>query len=173
MDAIDAPLDAAELATRWRAMCADPAFEELVGRVELTEWGEITMTQIGKTHGLVAMRVAKAVEAALGGHVMAAVGILTSMGIRAPDIACCSDAWLAAHPEEMPLSAAPELCIEIASASNALPRLREKAAAYVRAGASEAWLVFPDSKRLEVYGRAGLQAASEFAVEISPAFAKR
>jgi hypothetical protein len=32
-------------------------------------------------------------------------------------------------PEELPLSSAPELCIEIVSVHNALPKLREKAMA--------------------------------------------
>ena len=71
---------------------------------------------------------------------MAEVGVATSIGVRAPDVAWCSDTYLQAHPEEMPLSAAPELCVEIVSIHNALPKLREKAMAYVRAGAREAWL---------------------------------
>ena len=79
----------------------------------------------------------------------------------------CSDAWLASHPENIPLSSAPELCVEIVSASNALPKLREKAMAYVNTGAVEAWLVYPESRRVEIYGRDGLQAATSFAVDIT------
>ena len=81
---------------------------------------------------------------------MAEVGVTTSIGVRAPDVAWCSDAYLQAHPEEMPLSGAPELCIEIVSIHNALPKLREKAMTYVRTGAREAWLVYPESPQVEI-----------------------
>ncbi|HUE84886.1 MAG TPA: Uma2 family endonuclease [Vicinamibacterales bacterium] len=167
---IEAPLAPAELVARWRDLAADPTFQEVAAKIELTEWGEILMTPVGKTHGLTAMRVAEGLRRALGGHTMAEVGVATAIGVRAPDVAWCSDTYLQAHPEEMPLSAAPELCIEIVSAHNALPKLREKAMAYVGAGAREAWLVYPDSRRVEIYGRNGRRATSELSVEVASLF---
>jgi Uma2 family endonuclease len=107
---------------------------------------------------------------ALGGHTIAKVGVATSIGVRAPDVACCSDDHLTAHPEEMPLSSAPELCVEIVSASNALPKLREKAMAYVNAGAIEAWIVYPQSRRLEIYAREGRREATSLAVDTATLF---
>jgi Uma2 family endonuclease len=101
---------------------------------------------------------------------MAEVGVSTSIGVRAPDVAWCSDSYLQAHPEEMPLTAAPELCIEIVSVHNALPKLREKAMAYVRAGALEAWLVYPDARQVEIYGPEGRLTTTGFAVELNAAF---
>ena len=169
--AIEAPLAPAELAARWRDLCADPTFQDVAARIELTEWGEILMSPVGKTHGLTAIRVAEALRKALGGHAMAEVGVATSIGVRAPDVAWCSDAYLAAHPEEMPLSAAPELCIEIVSVHNALPKLREKAMAYVLAGAREAWLVYPESRQVEIYGREGRMTRTAFDVETVSLFA--
>ena len=121
------------------------------------------MSPVGKSHGIAAMRVAEALRKALGGHTMAEVGVATSIGVRAPDVAWCSEGYLTAHPEEMPLSSAPELCVEIVSASNALPKLREKAMAYVSAGAVEAWIVYPQSRQVEIYGREGRRDATSFA----------
>jgi Uma2 family endonuclease len=167
---IEAPLAPAELAARWQELCADPTFEDVAARIELTEWGEILMSPVGKTHGLTAMRLAEALRKALGGHTMAEVGVATSIGVRAPDVAWCSDAYLRAHPEEMPLSSAPDLCIEIVSVHNALPKLREKAMAYVRAGAREAWLVYPDSRQVEIYGRDGRLTTTGFGVEMAMLF---
>jgi Uma2 family endonuclease len=112
------------------------------------------------------MRIAEALRKALGGHVMTEVGIATAIGVRAPDVAWCSDEYLAAHPEELPLSSAPEICIEVVSASNALPKLREKAVAYVNAGAHEAWLVHPDSRQVEVYSPSGPGVTTTFAVDL-------
>jgi Uma2 family endonuclease len=162
---VEAPLAPAELTARWLALCADPTFEDVAGKIELTEWGEILMTPVGKSHGIAAIRVAEALRQALRGHAMAEVGVATAIGVRAPDVAWCSDEFLAAHPEETPLSAAPELCVEMVSASNPLPKLREKALAYVRAGAREAWLVFPESRRIEIYGREGRLERSAFDVD--------
>jgi Uma2 family endonuclease len=71
----------------------------------------------------------------------------------------------------MPLSSAPELCVEIVSASNALPKLREKAMAYVNAGAREAWLMYPDTRRVEIYGREGRMDATAFDLDVDSLFA--
>ena len=162
---IEAPLAPDQLASRWRALCTDPTFDDVAGKIELTEWGEILMSLVGKTHGLTAMHVATALQKTLGGHTMASVGVATSIGVRAPDVAWCSEHYLAAHPEEMSLSSAPELCVEIVSASNALPKLREKAMAYVNAGAVEAWIVYPQSRQVEIYGAEGRREKTSFSVD--------
>ncbi len=162
---IEAHLTSDQLARRWQALCIDPTFDDVAAKIELTEWGEILMRPVGKTHGISAMRVAAALQKALGGHTMAAVGVATSIGVRAPDVAWCTERYLAAHPEEMPLSSAPELCVEVVSASNALPKLREKAMAYVNAGAVEAWIVYPQSRQIEIYGDEGRRERTSFAVD--------
>ena len=170
-ETIETPLAPDQLARRWQAMCADPTFEDVAGKIELTEWGEILMSPVSKSHGLAATRLARCLEQALGGRTVVEVGIATAIGVRAPDVAWCSDAYLAAHPEEMPLSSAPEICVEIASASNALPKLREKAMAYVKAGAIEAWIVFPQTRRIEIYDRGGSRESTSFNVETHALFA--
>src|SRR5918993_1414088 len=98
--AIEAPLSAAELARRWRALSADPTFEDVAGTIEITEWGEILITPVGKRHGLAAMRLGERLRHDLGGHAMTEVGVATPIGVRAPDVAWCSGTWLSAHPED-------------------------------------------------------------------------
>ncbi len=169
-ETIEAPLARDELAKRWQALLEDPTFEDLAAKIELTEWGEILMSPVGKTHGLLAIRIGRRLEDALGGRAMAEVGVATEIGVRVPDVAWCSNRYLEAHPEEAPLSGAPELCVEIASASNPRPKLREKAAAYVKAGASEAWIIFPQSRQIEIYGREGRQPATSFAIDPATLF---
>lgn len=172
-ETLEAPLDRDELARRWRMLCADPSFAEIAGKVELTEWGEILiMSPVGKVHALLATHLARMLEDALGGRTMVEVGVATGIGVRAPDVAWCSDAFLAAHPEDAPLGGAPELCVEIASPSDALPKLREKAAAYVAAGATESWLVLPQSQLIEIYGREGRRAATSFAIDPASLFSQ-
>lgn len=167
---IEAPLTRDELAARWQALCNDPTFEDVPGKIELTEWGEILTSPVGKLHGLVATRVAEYLRQSLGGRTMVEVGVATAIGVRAPDVAWCSDAYLAAHPEDMPLSSAPEICVEIASASNPLPKLREKAMAYINAGAVEAWVLLAQTRQIEIYGRGGRQEATTFPVDTGKLF---
>ena len=169
-EVIDAPLDRQQLITRWQALCADPSFEDLAAKIELTEWGEILMSPVSKTHGLSAAHIVEVLRNALGGRVMVEVGVATAIGVRAPDVAWCSEQFLEQHPEEAPLSAAPELCIEIVSASNALPKLRDKATAYLTAGATEAWIVFPQSRRVEIYSHAGQGEATSFPLDLARLF---
>lgn len=145
-------------------MCVDPTFEDVPGKIELTQWGEILVSPAGKTHGLLAVALSVLLMRKLGGKAMVEVGVLTAAGIRAPDAAWCSDEFLAAHPEDAPLSAAPELCIEIASPGNAMPKLREKALAYVAAGATEAWIVVPTARTLEIHGAEGKLDLSGFGI---------
>lgn len=151
-------------------MSCDPTFEDVAGTMEITEWGEILMTPVGKRHGLMAMRLGERLRQALGGHAMTEVGVATAIGVRAPDVAWCSDGWLAAHPEDLPLASAPEICVEIVSATNPLPKLREKAVAYVNAGAREAWLLFPETGRREIYTPEGQAETSAFAVTLDGLF---
>jgi Uma2 family endonuclease len=172
-ETIEAPLDRDQLAKRWRALCADPSFEDLAAKIELTEWGEILMSPVGKTHGLLAPRIARKLEDALGGRTMVEVGVATDIGVRVPDVAWCSEQFLKAHPEEAPLSGAPELCVEIASPGDARPKLREKAAACVAAGATEAWLVFPRSRQVEIYGTEGRRQATSFKIDPATLFETR
>jgi Uma2 family endonuclease len=169
-ETVDAPLDRDQLAKRWQALLADPTFEDLPGKLELTEWGEILMSPVGKTHGLLAAHLARVLQDALGGRTLVEVGVATDLGVRVPDVGWCSNAFLAAHPEEAPLSSAPELCVEIASPGDARPKLREKAVAYVAAGATEAWLVFPNSRQVEIYGTEGRKQTTVFAIDLTKVF---
>jgi hypothetical protein len=169
-EVIDAPLDREQLTKRWQALCADPSFEDLAAKIELTEWGEILMSPVGKTHGLSAAHIAEVLRNALGGRVMVEVGVATAIGVRAPDVAWCSEHYLEMHPEEAPLSRAPELCVAIVSAISALPKLREKATAYVNAGATEAWIGFPQSRQIEIYGPEGRRETTSFSVDLATLF---
>jgi hypothetical protein len=67
-EATERCLDRDELVACWKAMCADPTFEDIPGKIELNEWGEILMSPVGKTHGIVAMRIAELLHKTLGGH---------------------------------------------------------------------------------------------------------
>ncbi len=58
-----------------------------------------------------------------------------------------------------------------ASPSNSTRELQEKITAYLAAGAVEAWVVYPTSKRIEVFSASGLQAGTSFALDLTDVFA--
>ena len=63
-----------------------------------------------------------------------------------------------------------ELCIEVSSPANTLAELHGKISAYLRAGAKEAWIVHPRSKRVEFHDASGDRSASAFQVDLSTLF---
>ena len=169
-DVIEAPLTPLQLTERWRRMCVDPTFEDVPGKIELTQWGEILMSPVAMAHGVLAGELAILLPRKLGGKVVLDVGILTAAGIRAPDVAWCSDAFVSAHLDDTPLSSAPELCVEIASPSNVMPKLREKASAYLAAGATEAWIIIPATRTVEMYRAEGKVQQSVFGIQAAEIF---
>jgi Uma2 family endonuclease len=77
---------------------------------------------------------------------------------------------MATHGNETPLTAAPELCIEVASPSKSLRELNEKVTAYLAAGATEAWIVYPQSRRFEFYGKDDRLPWTAFAIALDALF---
>jgi Uma2 family endonuclease len=167
------PLTPTELERRWVDIDREPRYRDHVGKVELTQWGEVLLSPpVGMPHGSMAVHLARLLEDALGGRCVVEVGVITDAGIRAPDVLWCSDAYLEAHPEQVVLRAAPELCIEIVSPTDSMKQLREKMGAYLRAGAREAWIVDPVKAAIELYGESGRLASSGFPVEIERVFGR-
>jgi len=169
-EVLEAPLDAEGLSRRWRQMLEDPLLANVPGKVELDLWGRIIMTPVNTEHGGLAGRLSYILQSQLGGRTLVEVGVRTDEGVFTPDVAWCSVAYWSARREQAPLEVAPELCIEIASPSNTIQDLRAKANAYIAAGASEAWIVFPRSRRVEFYRQSGVTDASSFSVDLSTLF---
>ena len=167
---IEAPLSSEELAVRYRALCEDPCYASVPGKLELDVWGRTLMTPPSFYHGLVQGRLCRSLASSLGGESVVEVPIATAMGLFAPDVAWASDRFTATHRGESPLMHAPELCIEVVSPSNSRQEMREKIEAYLATGAQEVWIVYPQSKRCEFYGRQGLLERSRFDVDLARLF---
>ena len=169
-EVIESPLSAEELAIRYRALCDDPLYANVPGKIELDLWGRMVMSPPGTYHGLLQGRLCQRL-AALGGETFGEVPIATALGLFVPDVAWASPQFISAHRGETPLMRAPELCIEVASPSNSRKEMREKIDAYVAAGAEEVWIVYLQTKRCEFYGKEGLLQRSRFAVDLAGLFA--
>jgi Uma2 family endonuclease len=167
---IEAPLSRDELAVRYRKLCDDPCYANVPGKLEIDPWGRLLMSPASNYHSAIQAALVGSLSV-LGGRAFVESSILTQAGVLVPDVAWASEPFLQAHGFETPYTRAPELCIEVVSPSNSRKELREKIAAYLLAGASEVWLVFPKSRRVEFHGERGLEQASRFAVNLEGIFA--
>ena len=158
-----------ELAARYRAICDDLRFDNLPGKVELDTWGRMIMSPASNYHAVLQGRLSRTFSA-FAGEVMTEASVLTSTGLQVADFAWASPAFMQIHGTETPFTQAPELCVEVASPSNSLKGLREKSAAYIAAGAREAWIVFPRSRRIEFYAQEGPIEHTRLAIDLSGLF---
>jgi Uma2 family endonuclease len=166
---IEAPLSREELGARYRALCEDPLYANVPGKIEIDLWGRLLMSPAGAYHGALQGRLCKKL-AALGGEVFVETSVVTTAGVLVPDVAWASDEFMSLHAFETPYTRAPEICIEVVSPCNSVKELQEKRAAYLEAGAQEVWIVYPQSRRCEFHANRGLLQSSAYAVDLSNLF---
>src|SRR5438270_11479363 len=85
---IEKPLSSDELAARYRAMCDDPCFANVPGKVELDVWGRVLMSPASSYHGALQGRLVHKLESVLGRAVIAeslvtTATVLVSLGVVA------------------------------------------------------------------------------------------
>jgi Uma2 family endonuclease len=165
----EAPLSSEALAARYRELCDDPRFANLPGKIELDGWGRILMSPASNYHGQLQGRLCR-ILGLLPGEAFVEGSVVSADRLLVPDVVWASAAFLAAHRNETPYTQAPEICIEVVSPSNSLQELRDKVAQYLLLGAVEAWIVYPQSRRIEFFGRQGSLAASAYPVDLSSLF---
>lgn len=154
------------LALRWAEIINDPVLSDLPYKVELNLWGKIEMTPAtfwhGRLQGAIAAQLAQQLS---GGEALTEIPVVTEIGVRVPDVAWGSKAYLDANADASPAPRAPEICIEIVSPSNSDDEIREKIRAYVAAGAEEVWIVAEDGT-IGFHDSTGPRPASRFPVRI-------
>lgn len=127
----------------WDALCRDPRFDNFQHKIELSEHGKIIMSPASNDHAilrvLVIQLLTKLLPDGFGGSELA---ILTSAGVRVPDVCWCKNAadFLQLRGEVAALKA-PEICVEIMSASNSMAEMETKRDLYFEAGCQEFILI--------------------------------
>lgn len=155
------------LIARWGELCQDPSLQDLPYKIELNAWGKIEMSPASNRHGRLQGDLAYELRRQLeGGAVIAECSILTRIGVRVPDVAWGSAAFMRAFGEITPYTRAPEICAEIVSPSNVRAEIEEKTRAYLAAGAIEVWIVAEDGT-IRYFGASGEQPKSSFPVAVS------
>ena len=154
------------LALRWLEIAADPSLRDLPYKIELNAWGKLEMSPASYRHGrLQGYLITELSKSLRGGAALGEVPILTDIGVRVPDVAWASDAFMAGVGDVSPLPRAPEICIEIVSESNSQTETEEKTRAYLAAGATEVWMVSEEGG-VRYFDQSGERAESACGVSI-------
>ena len=153
-------LSAAQLTARWRDLLDLPGLPHLF---ELDQYGElIEMNPPKVPHQRIVRALAQQIEEQLGGEALPGTGVLTSIGVRIPDVVW-RPAWTGAVD---PTSPAPTLCAEVLSPDNKRREIDEKTAAYLEAGAKEV-IIVELSGRIRFFGPEGERATSALGLQLS------
>lgn len=135
---------------RWEELQHDPALRDLPYKIELNAWGKVEMSPASVRHGQLQAALAAEFARQLGNGVpVTECPLLTSIGVRVPDLAWASADFMSRHAGMSPLPRAPEIA--------------DKTRAYLLAGAQEVWLVSEDGKISYLDG-AGEKARSSFPI---------
>jgi len=156
------------LVLRWAELCADPRWHDLAGKIELNGRGVIEMSPASNRHALRQARIAQVLGLQLPtGDALVECSVLTADGVRVPDVAWASAAFMARHGEITPFPAAPEICVEVRSPSNTDAEMEHKTALFLQAGATEVWIVSEDGD-WQIFDAGGERQDSAYGVTLSP-----
>ncbi len=125
----------------WQTICDHPSLQDLPFKIETDRWGDLVMSPATNWHGMYQSEIAFMLRSAKPqGRTITEASIQTTLGVKVPDVVWCSVDFIARHEDEFPFSVAPEICIEVVSASNSPLQMQEKMALYFASGAHECWL---------------------------------
>jgi Uma2 family endonuclease len=154
------------LAVRWTELNNDPSLRDLPYKIELNAWGSIEMSptsfQHSRMQGYVAGELARQLPE---GSVLIELAIITDIGVRVPEVAWGSVAYVESQKRSTPATRAPEICVEVLSPSSSDVEIREKTRAYLKAGAQEVWIV-TETGDWPVFTAEREQVATAFAVRL-------
>ena len=126
---------------RWADVLNDKSLQDLPYKIELDARGRIVMTPASNQHARYQGKIAELLgPLARGGEVLTECSVETLDGIKVPDVAWASNAFVKKHHYETPFTQAPEICIEVVSPSNSSEEMNEKITLYLAKGAREVWL---------------------------------
>jgi len=154
----------------WQEICENPQLRDLPFKIEQDRYGRIVMSPTGFSHGKRQIEVGHLLRGLLPEwDVVSEVGIDTSEGVRVPDVS-------ARHPggpdwnEKFSMPAAPDICVEVTSASNSRSEMEEKRRLFAERGCREFWLCADDGKMVFYHAASGRILARS---EICPEFPEK
>lgn len=124
----------------WLEVCQDKSLRDLPYKVELNRWGNIEMSPHRRQHSVMQGRVSAHFSKLMPqGEIAVECAVDTSDGVRVPDVAWVSTERWNSMSDSASCSVAPEICVEVLSASNRPEEMDHKRQLYFEAGAVEVW----------------------------------
>jgi len=144
----------------WQEVCEHPDLKDLPFKIELNETGQILMSPVKVYHSAFQGKIAALLYIHLGtGEVLTGCAIKTDSGAKVADVAWASDERFSVIRTEAECSIAPEICVEVISASNTDDEMSKKKALYFSKGALEVWIC-DEHGQMEFYSIDGKLSAS-------------
>jgi Uma2 family endonuclease len=160
------PTTVTQAQERWDEIVRDPLLRELPYKVETNARGQLLLSPHTNQHS----SRQEAIQDLLRKHAPPGrqppeYALATPDGVKVPDVV-----WMSPEREQRmrktgdPSTLAPEICVEVLSASNTVDELRDKIALYREVGAEEVWIVEADGQ-LRFFGETE-QAQSALAPDV-------
>ncbi len=125
----------------WSQIINDPVLQNLPYKVELNEWGKITLSPASNRHGMIQAELSGFLrEHKKQGRVVTECSIRTHKGVKVADVSWGTSAFFQRNQFDTPYKEAPEICVEIVSPSNTAAEIEEKTSLYLSKGAKEVWV---------------------------------
>ena len=125
----------------WQEVIERPELQDLPFKIELTETGQILMTPVKVLHAAFQGEIEHLLrKLKQGGLALPQCAVATRKGTKVADVAWVSYERFARIRHETEAPIAPEICVEILSASNTAEEMREKALLFFEKEAEEFWL---------------------------------
>lgn len=150
---------------QWQDVLADKSLHNLPYKIELNEKGIIEMSPASFIHSLLQGRLARILGNQLDGEVFTELAVQTTKGVRVPDVAWGTKAYVEKHIKDIYALSAPELCVEIISSSNTREEMLEKVELFIESGAKEVWLISEDGTA-SFYNQQGSLETSNYNVDL-------
>ncbi len=139
----------------WAEVCEHPNLKDLPFKIELNEHGNIIMSPVKFDHSLYQGEIIYLLRTlSQYGRTLAECAIATSKGTKVVDAAWVSPERLEHNKHRAECVIAPEICVEVLSASNTEAEIQEKRDLYFEHGAKEVW-VCAESGDMYFYDQAG------------------
>lgn len=142
-----------------------PHYSDVV--VELVDGAIIEMTKPGFQHGWITNRLAFVLTGFVTQHRLGIVtaaetGYIVGEGtVRGIDIGFVSSARLPAYTVEKHFPGAPDLAVEVISPTNEAQDIHRKIRELLKSGAQIVWIVYPDTRTVDVWTADGAQSLDE------------
>jgi Uma2 family endonuclease len=148
----------------WQEVCEHPALQNLPFKIELNEYGNLTMSPVKVYHAAFQGEIEYLLRLIMkAGKTLPECAIKTRKGTKVADVVWISQNKFDRVKHEIECSIAPEICVEVLSSNNSLKEMKEKRKLYFEQGAIEVWICNEEGY-IRFYDKNGHQEQSGVAI---------